>query len=66
MIIILATYCYALSMDLRNRSMDPSSAQPSIDRANIDRSRCAIDGWSWTIDHPCPSIDACTVRHVDD
>ena len=32
----------------------------------IDRSHCGTDGLSCTIDHPWPSIDACTVRHVDD
>ena len=48
------------------QSIDPSLAQPRIDRVSIDRSRCAIDGWLSTIDHPWPSIDACTARHVDD
>ena len=26
----------------------------------IDRSLCANDGWLCTIDHPWPSIDACS------
>ena len=54
------------SINRAARSMDPSLAQTSIDRPNIDRSRCAIDRWSCTIDHSRPSMDACTVRHVDD
>ena len=44
--------------------MNTSLAKPAIDRPSIDRSRCANDGWSFSIDHPCPSIDSCTVRHV--
>ena len=47
-------------------SLDLLLAHQSIDRTNIDRWRCANDGWSCTIDHPLPSSDDCTVRHVDD
>ena len=50
-----------IAIDGSARSIDPSLAQ-----ASIDRSCCAIDGWSCTIDHLWPSIDACTVRHEDD
>ena len=48
--------------DLRDRSIEP----PSIDRERNDRSLCANDEWTCIIDHPCPSIDACTIRHVED
>ena len=41
------------AIDGSARSMDPSLAQASIDRASIDRLR-TIDGWSCTIDHPWP------------
>ena len=46
-------------------AMDQWLAQPSINRTTIDQSCCANDGWSYTADHPWPSIDACTVRHAD-
>ena len=44
-----------------DRAIDASVVSATIDRATIDRSRCAIDGWLCTIHHPWPSIDACTV-----
>ena len=53
-------------IDRLNCMIVGSVVSASIDRASIDRSRCAIDGLSCTIDHPWPSIDACTVRHLDD
>ena len=40
--------------------------QPSIYCASVDQSLCANDGWSSTIDHPLPLINACTVRHIGD
>ena len=54
------------AIDGSGRSMDLSIAQALIDRACIDRLCCANYGWSSTIDHSWPSIDACTVRYVDD
>ena len=51
---------------IRRSRKHRSIAQASIDRASIDRSGCAVDGWSYTIDNPWPSIDACTVWHVED
>ena len=49
------------------RSIDRGSVDGSVVSATIDRSRKhrLIYGWSCSIDHPSPSIDACTVRHVD-
>ena len=54
------------SIDRTALSKDPLLVQPSIGSASMDRSLCANDGWSCTIDHPWTSINACTVRHVDD
>ena len=56
----------ARSIDRAALSMDLLLAQPSIDRATMDRWRSANDVKSCAIDHRWPSIDACTVRHVDD
>ena len=43
---------FARSIDRAARSMDPSLAQQSVDRATIDRSRCAFDGY------PFPFFDS--------
>jgi len=61
----------ARSIDRAAQSSDPSFAQASVDRATIDRSRCAIDGsldcaaqskdrplpkWNWHNSKKCLSI----------
>ena len=59
------------AIDLSARSIDRAIdrsvvSATSIDCVSIDRSPCANEGWSCTIDHAWPSIDVYTVRHVDD